>query len=433
MCRHLRTCAINAPSLWTCVDQIHHPTALSFVLDCAKSSAVDITNIRVEGPNDDRLHVVASHMHHLRILSLYLDCNFVVDAHTAFTTPAPLLKRLSFHKAKSASFTPTLTLKLNASNYPRLYCFQLNSLMYAGPLLSEIRAVESLRTISLGKVVNAILNYPMQISRFLSNLTTINLELGSWGPTSGAFVQKSALRRINIRWTKPGCLNPFEALPSDEFWDKIRVVHIAHVGDSLGDSSQADNDMDVPAPTEITPYRSLWVRSGNLQVHARVVHEDGRERVFYGFPSCAVSGIAARIPGLELATLTVATTAVALNVLSSSTWSSLCRIHLVSDTYDTGWVSIFARDMFNVPRLELLELSIEWNTVTSWSTEIIIRVLGCCIAAGHNLQKVVFLGFAPDSHCITRAEAFAKEVVVDRNWRELESERVWLTERAFEW
>jgi len=432
-CRHLRARVISEPSLWTWVDRIEHPTALSFVLDCAKSSAVDITNMRVVGQNDDMLQVVASHMHHMRILSLYIDCSFVVDDHAAFTTPAPLLQRLSFHKAKSASFPPSLTLKLNASNYPRLYCFQLYSMVHTGDLFSELLAVESLRIISLGKLTNANLDYPMRIFDFFSNITTMNIELANWGPISGSFELGLASRRINIRWTKPGCFNPRQALPSNEAWDNIQAVHIVHVGSSLGDSTQGDTNMNLPLATEIRPYRRLWVRSRSLQVHARTVHEDGRERVFCGFHPSAVAGIATRIPGLELTTLTVATTAVALNVLSNSTWTSLSRIHLVSDTYDTAWVSIFARDMFNVPKLEHLEFSIEWNAVTSWPTDIIIRVLGCCIAAGHYLQKVAFLGFSPDSHCITRAEAFAKEIVVDRYWRELESERVWLTERAFEW
>ena len=55
------------------------------------------------------------------------------------------------------------------------------------------------------------------------------------------------------------------------------------------------------------------------------------------------------------------------------------------------------------------------------------------MAAGHSLQRVAFLGFTPDSRCATRAEAFADDVVVDRNWREPASERVWFTEPAFEW
>jgi len=454
VCRHFRAHAIDNPSLWTWVDQIHHLSALSFVLERSKNSAVDITNLRVGDQDDIRLLLLAHHMRRVRILNIYVDNSF--GPHSAFTKPAPLLERLSFHNVESTSMS--LELRLNANNYPRLYCIQFNKIQLSGTIFSNFQAMQTLCTFSFGDVGSPNTSMLAQVSNLLHNITTINIELASWGASLDDATLTPAIRRINIRWTKPGLFIPSQAMPSPSAWSLARIVHITHVGDSLADPSQADlAGGNFPMLAQARPrrigrstvlvrgspriqasdfYRYLLIRTSatsGRSVHVRVVHEDGRQRAFCGLHPTTIFGVAARIPGLELHSLTVATTAVALNVLSNSTWPALRLIHLVADTRDTAWVSIFAQEMFNVPKLTHLELSIERDVEDSWSTATIIRVLGCCIAAGHNLQQVSFLGFAPDRHCTTRAEAFTKKVVVDRNWNELQSERVWFTKPAFEW
>jgi len=418
------------------------------------NSAIDITNLRVGDQNDDRLRLIAHHMRRVRILSVYVDNSF--GPHAAFTTPAPFLERLSFHNVASSSMS--MEMRLNANNYPRLSCIQFNKIQLSGTTFANFQAIQSLRTFSFGDVGSPDISMLAQIANFLHNITTINIELASWGTSLGAATLTPAIRRVNIRWTKPGLFIPSQAMPSPSAWNLARIVHITHVGDILGDPSQADlaganfpilaqarprrigrSAVLVPGSPRIQAsdfYRYLLIRTSatsGRSVHVRVVHEDGRQRAFCGLHPTTIFGVAARITGLDLHSLTVATTAVAFNVLSNSTWPALRLIHLVADTRDTAWVSIFAQEMFNVPKLTHFELSIERDVEGSWTTATIIRVLGCCIAAGHNLQQVSFLGFAPDTPCTTRAEAFTKKVFVDRNWHELESERVWFTKPAFEW
>jgi len=428
VCRHLRAHAIDAPSLWTRVDQIHHPAALSFVLERAKSSAVDIINLRIAVKKDPRLEVINSHMNHLRILNLHIVCtgNFGIYEAT-FTTPAPMLQQLLIHNSGANN---VYWFGLTMSLYPKLSCLQLNKVTLSGINYSNFRALQTLRTISISGIDGLGTNYLSSISSQLPELTTINLQLGNWGAYVGSDTPPLALRRINIRWTKAGVFTPAEIIPYPEAWNLVQAVHVTH---ALVGSGLSGN---FPIAAETKPYRSLWVRTSvadSLQVHVRVVHEDGRERVFCGLHPTSVSGIATRIPGLQLTEITIATTAVALNVLSNSSWPALRRIRLVSDTYDTAWFSIFARDMFNIPTLEQIELGIDPNFVCSWKTPIALGVLGGCVAAGHTLQKVVFLGFEPDPRCVAGAEAFVDKVVVDRLWREPDDERVWFTEPAFEW
>ena len=427
VCRHLRAHAIDAPSLWTRVDQIHHPEALSFVLERAKDSAVDIINLRITEQSDARLQVINSHMSHLRILNLHIGCTAAWNTASIFTTPAPMLEQLSFHNTGGSTVYVSL---LTAGLYPRLSCLQLNKITLNGINYGHFRAIQNLRTISIGGIDGQGTNYIGMVLSNLPELTTINLQLGNWGTPNGCAVPTSTLRKINIRWTKPGLFSSAEVTPYPDSWKLVQAVHVTHapVGSGLS------GNILVPAETNL--YRSLWVRTsvaGSQQVHVRVVHEDGRERVFCGLHAGSVTGIATRIPGLQLTELTIATTAVALNVLSNSSWPALRRIRLVSDTSDTAWFSIFARDMFNIPTLEQIELSIDPNFVSSWKTPIALGVLGGCVAAGHTLQKVVFLGFEPDPRCVAGAEAFVDKVVVDRLWREPENERVWFTEPAFEW
>ena len=124
------------------------------------------------------------------------------------------------------------------------------------------------------------------------------------------------------------CYSLADVIPYPEDWNTVQTVHVTHVGNSISE--------DFLIPAETVPYRRLWVRTsatGSQQVHICVVHEDGRERAFCALDPAAVYGIATRIPGLVLTTLTVATTAVALNVLSNSSWPTLGRMRLVSDTY----------------------------------------------------------------------------------------------------
>jgi len=425
VCRHLRTHAIEAPLLWTCVDQIHHPTALAFVLERTKNSPVDIINLHITEQSDPKLQIVSSHMHHLRILNFHFGFGLRIESRD-FATPAPLLERLSFNNTAPA--LGYLTDVLSARRYPKLSRIQLNEIEFQGITWSTFQAVQNLRTFSIGRRCGLSASFLAHVSHHLPNVTTVNLQLDKWAVHLGANTPAPALRRVNIRWTGPDAFSPADVFPYPEAWNTVRAVHVTHVGNSLSGN--------FPIPAEAKPYRSLWVRTsvtGSQQVHIRVVHEDGRERVFCGLHPTAVSGIATRIPGLELTTMTVATTAVALNVLSNSSWPSMRRMRLISDTHDTAWVKILARDIFNIPTLQHLELSIDPYAVSSWETPIALRVLGCCIAAGHALQKVTFLGFAPEPRCVAGAELFADEVTVDRWWREPEDERVWFTEPAFEW
>jgi len=433
VCQHIRTHAIEAPTLWTRVDQIRHPAALSFVLERTKGSAVDVINLSVRGQNDEILHVIASHMGHMRLLDLQYDCDYVIGPDAAFTTPAPLLERLSFRKTKSTNATVNIADQLNASNYPRLSCIQLSSIGIDGNVLNNFSAVQSLHTVCIdGVKVHGL--WPSTISSHLSRVTTFNLELASWDGIPVRGVLTTNMRRMNIRWTKSGFFDPIQAVPGPETWNSLQSLHITHVGESSGDPSPANlNGVSIPIPAQPEPYRRLWIRTSGQRVHVRVVHQDERERVFCGLHPATVLGIAGRIPGLELSTLTVGTAAVALNVLSNSTFPALRRIRLVSDTLDTAWINIFGRDMCNVPTLERLEFSIDIDFMDIWTTKAILRVLASCMAAGHDLRKVVFLGFAPESRCVARAEGFAEEVVVDRRWHEPNSERVWFTEPAFEW
>jgi len=436
VCRHLRTHVIADSSLWSCVDQIDHPNALSFVLDRAKDSAVDIINLHISSQNDDRLQVVASHMHHLRTLDLHIDGGLTIAGHAAFTTPAPLLQRLSLFKAQGTSATVSLTFGLNARNYPSLSSLQLKSVRITSSIYHGLRTAPSLRIISID-ATSPPLYYPMAFSYVLPSITTVNLELAGWGEIPGSSSPIQALDRINLRWTKPGPFVPNDAIPEGEAWESIRVVHVVHVVGSPGSPSRATSiGANFLIPSEIESNKHLWVRTsatGDRQAHVRVIHRDGLERVFCGLHQTTIFGLVACSRRKELSEITAATTAVALNALSNARRLALRRIRLVSDTQDTAWVSIFTQDMLNIPTLELLELAIDADGIAGWTTAVILRVLGSCMAAGHNLQKVSFLGFTPDSRCATRAEAFADEVVVDTDWREPESERVWFTEPAFTW
>jgi len=431
VCRHLRAYVTDSPSLWTRVDQIHHPTALSFVLEHAQDAAVDIINLRV-GSNNDQLRVIAAHMCHVRTLSLYIDHDLETNAHAAFSTPAPLLQQLTIRRTGSY-FRKVTWGALTASTFPRLSRFQTDHAGADGSIWKWLPSIQSLHTFSFDFTSFLGSSFVGSVCVQLRAVVTMNLQLRGWEPSS-ALSSSPMLRRINIRWTKPGSFVPGDTIPDHESWNLVRAIHVSHVSDSPGRPSEADlTGANFPIPAEATPYRRLWIRTSGQKVHVRVVHQDERERVFCGLHPTTVSGVAARIPGLELTTLTVATTAIELGVLAGVPCPALRRIRLVLDTRDNTWINIFARDMLNVPMLEHLELSIDVNVIAEWTTAMMLRVLGSCMAAGHNLRRVAFLGITPDSRCATRAEAFADDVVVDRNWCEPTSERVWFTEPAFEW
>ena len=62
-----------------------------------------------------------------------------------------------------------------------------------------------------------------------------------------------------------------------------------------------------------------------------------------------------------------------------------------------------------------------------------MSVLASSVAAGNNILEVAFLGFEPEAQFIASARMFARELIIDREWREPESDRVWFTELPFEW
>jgi len=107
VCRHLRASVCEASSLWTHVDQIDKPSTLRFILERARSLPVSVTGLYMDKDGDDLLQVVASHMWHVRALGLYLHIPITIcepipegtHAYTLFTSPAPLLQRISFSRA----------------------------------------------------------------------------------------------------------------------------------------------------------------------------------------------------------------------------------------------------------------------------------------------------------------------------------------------
>jgi len=259
------------------------------------------------------------------------------------------------------------------------------------------------------------------------------LERSRWSPEFGP-----AVRRIDICWTKPGPLVPRDAFPNREAWKTIRVLHFAQVCSTSGATSGVLPTPTIGAIPETTaPYRNLSVRTSrgpNTCVHMRVTDREDRERIFCGLQPDTVAGMVTHIPGSELSAVTVSTTAVALRVISDAQYPALKRLCLVLDTDGVAWMNILARDMLSITTLERLEFSQETGaTPFTWSTTLIMCVLACCIAAGNKIQEAVFLGFEPEAQCVALAGVFTHQVVVDREWREPESESKWFTELPFEW
>jgi len=139
----------------------------------------------------------------------------------------------------------------------------------------------------------------------LRDLTTINLQLSSWIAGAGSPEFGPAVRRVNIRWTKPGPLVRLrDAIPSREAWKAIQVINMAQVGSSSMYTSDAVPSPIFSAIPETTvPYRTLSVRASHephRRVHVRVTKKEDRELILCGLQSATVAGIIVHIPGSEL-------------------------------------------------------------------------------------------------------------------------------------
>ena len=196
--------------------------------------------------------------------------------------PAPLLEQLSFRQAKATSSTVSMVAGFNASNYPRLSCFQFVSIKINSVNLDDMSAIQSLRTFSIDGVKSHGI-WPASFCNFLPRVTTFNLELASWDGIPVHGMLHANMRRMNIRWTKSGFFDPIQAVPSPETWNSLQSLHITHVGESSGDPLPANlNGMSIPIPAQFQPFRNLQVRTSGTsgrKVHICVVHGDGRERV----------------------------------------------------------------------------------------------------------------------------------------------------------
>jgi len=276
------------------------------------------------------------------------------------------------------------------------------------------------------------------VSQQLCNLTTINLELDWWNTAPGSEAMGPAVQQINIRWTKPGVFAPRDAVPTRTAWRSVRTIHVAHVHSNSDPPPGTTLDPSMFAIPETTaPYQILSIRTSgaaNKRAHLRAFDSEDRERVFCGLHPATVVGMVAHIPGESLSAITISATAVALRALSDARCPLLRSIRLVLDTDDMAWVDTFMLDMPNIRTLERLEFSQEHGGAASeWTSTTVMRTISCCIASGNRLQEILFLGFSPEAQCLALAGIFSQQVVVDQNWREPKSERVWFTELPFEW
>ena len=447
VCQRLREHVVDTPGLWTHVDQIRNPAALSFVLERANNLAVDITNLAVGDQNDVRFEAVATHMHHIRTLGLHLslsDYLFAAPsrAHTAFTATAPVLQLLSFrgHRNFESGLRPCVNslFSIFAHTMPRLSSLQLQGVEMSRTMIWPI---QSLRTLSFSfreRSQYGGFSLEQSASQHLRNLTTINVELAGWNAVQGYPYLGPSIKQINIRWTRPGLFVPRDTFPNEKDWNSIQAIHVKHMCSSSSSPPAVIPPLSTFAIPETTaPYQTLTIRTSgapHTPLHARATDLEDRERVFCGLHPATVAGLVAQIPGQELSTITVAATAIALQVLSDAQCPALSCMRLVLDTDDISWINRFARDMPNITTLERLEFSQAVDQATAkWTTVVILRTLSSCIAAGNTLQEVLFLGFSPDAQCLAMAEMFSQQVVVDQDWREPKSDRTWFTELPFEW
>jgi len=317
---------------------------------------------------------------------------------------------------------------------PRLSSLQLQGVELS---IQMCRQIQSLRTFSSGFYENSrygAYSLNQSASQHLLNLTTINIELsGSCTVQLGPSV-----KQVNIRWTRPGWSIPREIISEQATWRSVRAIHVAQIFSSSADPPADSSPIATFAILETTePYQTLILRTSgapNTCVHARAIDREDRERVFCGLHPATVAGMVAQIPGHELSSITISTTAIALQALSNAQCPVLSCVRLVLDSDDIAWIDSFTRDMINIKTLERIEFSQQADPAgCNWTTDVIIRTISLCIAAGNKLQEVLFLGFSPEAHCLAMAKMFSQQVVVDQNWLELKNERVWFTEPPFEW
>ena len=430
------------------MDRIDNPEALLFVLERAGNNPVDITNLSVEDSDDIRFEAVAAHMHHIRILGLCVrqrGTNFTTPscAHTAFTTAAPLLRILSFSPHRDARANRRCLVhsmfKIPENTWPRLSYLELHGVEMTSNLCSRVQTLRAFSFNLLEPSRFGTSSLDKCPSQYLRHITTINIELAGWNASQGYPELGPSVTQVNIRWTRPGLFVPQDAVPSQAVWTLIRAIHVSH----MSMSSDTLLDAATTTPTFVTipqtgaPYDTLSLRTSGAPdkcVHVRAFDREDRERVFCGLHPATVVGMLARIPGEALASITIATTVIALRVLSEARLPVLSCIRLVLDTDDIAWIDGFTRDMPTINTLERLEFSQEADPAAhKWTTAIIIHAISCCIAAGNKLHEVLFLGFSPDSQCLAVAHMFSQQVVVDQNWRELKNERTWFREPPFEW
>ena len=455
VCRHLRASVCEASSLWTHVDEIDKPSTLRFVLRHAKSLPVSITGLYMNQAGNDLLQVVASHMWHVRALGLYLTeapdrIPEGTNLHTLFTTPAPLLQRISFSRAPPLAGNTALqvlipclspTVPLFGGVAPLLDALYVHGVLISVPFISRLPNPRCLKAITY-RSVDGRLQSESVIWNAAHNLhhATFNIELANWGAILGARNPATSLRRINIRWTSPVPLFLDWVIPRTEHWKLVHIVHVTHAWNTAGGSPYTSyfNAMaPVSIPTTNAPYSTVYIRgsmTSGSRVNVRALDVEGRERIFCGLQRATVTGLLSRIPSDRLSTITINTAAVALGALFSARLPTLQCMRLVSNTSETSWVGTFAHDILSIMTLERIEFTVEGNPRTvGWTTKTVLRILGSCLAAGCALEKVVFLGFQPEARCVSLAATFAEEIIVDRNWREPLEEHAWFTEPSFEW
>jgi len=449
VCQHLRRHVVDTPSLWTHVDHIQDPAALSFVLERAENVPVDITCLIVTGPDDVRFTTLAAHMHHIRTLCLNLNPighNYRIEktnrAFTAFKMTAPLLQRLSMRAERAIGSDSLIqvfsSFTMAASTKPLLSSLQLHGVdldrdfFRRLPTLREFSFSGCEDTRFLGSRV------PEYISQHVHNLATINLELSGWSVTGGSSGFGQSVQQINIRWIRPGLFVPRQAIPDRAGWSSIRAVHVAHMcssSDVLLTTTSTPTNLAIPET--IAPYQNLSVRTSgapNPRTHMRVIDREERERVFCGLHPTTVADMVAHIPGQDITAITIDTTSILLGIFSSARCPTLNRLRIVLDTNDISWFRVLTQNMLGITTLERLEFGKEaGSSALTWSSAIIMSVLASCVATGNIIRAVVFLGFQPEAQFVASAKMFAQEVVVDRGWREPESDRVWFTEPPFEW
>ena len=454
VCRHLRASLCEASSLWTRVDAIDKPSTLRFVLERTKGLPVSITGLYLDQTGDDLLQVIASHMWHVRALGLYVHTPRNIrepipegtNAYTLFTSPAPLLQRISFSRVAR----PTGDVSLPAQDTfiphanplfggvtPLLDALYARDVFISSLFINGLSNPLCLKTITRSFQQDKMYKYSfIWSSAHTFHHETFNIELASWTPAVSAREMAPSLRRINIHWTSPGPLIPNDVIAHDEQWKSVHIVHVTHVGDTLRESNVNARAL-ISIPATSVPYTSVQVRScitGDSRVNVLAVDVDGRKRIFCGLQSTTVTGLLSRIPADRLSTITITTAVVALDVLSNAQLPTLQCIRLVSNTSEKNWVGIFARNILSAMTLERIEFSVEGNPKTvGWTTKTVLRILSSCLVAECALEKVVFLGFEPEARCVSLAATFAEEIIVDRNWMEPLEDRVWFTQPSFEW